>query len=76
MLGGWAAFCIALVFIALMTVLVGDLATLFGCSITLTPATNAIVFVALGTSMPDLFASMTAAQARGDDSLHHELSIV
>jgi len=63
MLGGWAAFWVALGFIAFLTVLVGDLAALFGCAIGLDPAINAIVFVALGTSMPDLFASKTAAQA-------------
>jgi len=61
--GGWVAFCVALAFIAIMTVLVGDLATLFGCAISLNAGTNAILFVALGTSMPDLFASKTAAQA-------------
>jgi len=61
--GGWPAFCTALGFIALMTVLVGDLAGNFGCVVGLKPAITAITFVALGTSMPDTFASMAAAKA-------------
>ena len=61
--GGWAAFMVSLGFIALMTILVGDLAGLFGCVIGCPPAVTAITFVALGTSMPDMFASKTAAQA-------------
>jgi len=72
--GGWAAFMVALGFIALMTVLVGDLATLFGCAIALKPEINAILFVALGTSMPDLFASKTAAQA--DDNADNSIGNV
>jgi len=59
--GGWPAFCVALGWIAIMTILVGDLAALFGCVIGLDPAITAITFVALGTSMPDTFASKTAA---------------
>lgn len=46
-----------------MTVVVGDLAALFGCTIGLSDASTAITFVALGTSLPDLFASKGAAQA-------------
>ena len=61
--GGWPAFYVALGFIALMTVLVGDLAGFFGCVVKLPPAITAITFVALGTSMPDTFASKAAAVA-------------
>ena len=46
-----------------MTVVVGDLAGLFGCVCGLDPGITAITFVALGTSMPDLFASKAAATA-------------
>ena len=62
--GGWPAFFVALGYIAFMTILVGDLAGFFGCVIGCPPAVTAITFVALGTSMPDTFASKTAAQAR------------
>jgi solute carrier family 8 (sodium/calcium exchanger) len=43
------------------TALIGDLASLFGCSLGLSGATTAITFVALGTSLPDTFASKAAA---------------
>ena len=44
-----------------MTAIIGDLAGIFGCLIKLKPSITAITFVALGTSMPDTFASKTAA---------------
>merc|ERR1712023_169439 len=47
--------------IGCVTELIGDLANLFGSSIGLSPATTAITFVALGTSLPDTFASKSAA---------------
>lgn len=59
--GGWWAFVFSLFFIGLLTAIVGDLASLFGCSIGLTEAVTALTFVALGTSLPDTFASKTAA---------------
>ena len=39
----------------------GDLATIFGCLVGLKKEVTAITFVALGTSLPDLFASKAAA---------------
>lgn len=59
--GGWACFCCALGFITILTVMIKDLASIFGCLIHLKPTVNAITLVALGTSLPDLFASKTAA---------------
>ena len=59
--GGWPCFGIALVFIGLITAIVGEAATVFGCVIGLKPAITAISFVALGTSLPDTFASRQAA---------------
>lgn len=44
-----------------MTALVGDLAKMFGCVIDLEDSVTAITFVALGTSLPDTFASRAAA---------------
>lgn len=55
--GGWACFCMALVLIGGVTSLIIDLAELFGCVCGLEDSIVAITFVALGTSMPDLFAS-------------------
>jgi solute carrier family 8 (sodium/calcium exchanger) len=60
-LGGWACFCSALVFIGGVTWMVSDMANLVGCCLGLLPEENAITFVALGTSLPDTFASQTAA---------------
>lgn len=60
-LGGWLTFVFALVLIGVLTAIIGDLASIFGCLIGLKPDVVAITFVALGTSLPDLFASRTAA---------------
>lgn len=59
--GGWACFSGALVMIAIVTAIVGDMANLVGCCMDIQPEITAITFVALGTSLPDTFASMTAA---------------
>jgi solute carrier family 8 (sodium/calcium exchanger) len=59
---GWLAFGIALSLIGVVTAIVGEIAGLFGCVIGLKPAVTAITFVALGTSLPDTFASKQAAQ--------------
>ncbi|XP_076813296.1 sodium/calcium exchanger 1-like isoform X2 [Clavelina lepadiformis] len=58
---GWACFAGALFLLIGLTAVVGDLATIFGCLIGLEPTVTAITLVALGTSLPDLFASKTAA---------------
>lgn len=47
--------------IAFVTAIVGDMANLVGCTLDILPETAAITFVALGTSLPDTFASKTAA---------------
>ena len=60
--GGLPCFGVALAFIGITTAIVGEFAELFGCVIGLKPTVTAITFVALGTSLPDTFASMTAAQ--------------
>mmetsp|Transcript_60819 Transcript_60819/g.131959 ORF Transcript_60819/g.131959 Transcript_60819/m.131959 type:complete len:834 (-) Transcript_60819:296-2797(-) len=59
--GGWPCFCCSLLMIAFVTAIVGDMANLVGCSLGILPEITAITFVALGTSLPDTFASKTAA---------------
>eukprot|EP00325_Prymnesiales_sp_UTEX-LB-985_P033562 CAMPEP_0174727602 /NCGR_PEP_ID=MMETSP1094-20130205/50101_1 /TAXON_ID=156173 /ORGANISM="Chrysochromulina brevifilum, Strain UTEX LB 985" /LENGTH=772 /DNA_ID=CAMNT_0015929377 /DNA_START=10 /DNA_END=2328 /DNA_ORIENTATION=+ len=59
--GGWPCFCLALCFIGFQVVLISDFANQMGCQMSLTPGITAITFVALGTSLPDLFASKQAA---------------
>ena len=63
--GGWLCFFSALVMIAAVTVLIGDLAALLGCALGIVDSVTAITFVALGTSLPDTFASKAATL--GDD---------
>lgn len=59
--GGVPCFFIALTFIGIVTFVVGEFAGLFGCVLGIKPGVTAITFVALGTSLPDTFASMAAA---------------
>ncbi|KAK9503028.1 hypothetical protein O3M35_011682 [Rhynocoris fuscipes] len=59
-LGGWLCFLISLACIGIMTAIIGDLATLFGCLVGLEDTMTAITLVALGTSLPDTFASRAA----------------
>eukprot|EP00930_Biecheleria_cincta_P035153 TRINITY_DN24205_c0_g3_i1.p1 TRINITY_DN24205_c0_g3~~TRINITY_DN24205_c0_g3_i1.p1 ORF type:complete len:856 (-),score=177.60 TRINITY_DN24205_c0_g3_i1:134-2701(-) len=59
--GGWLCFFCALVMIGLLTGLIGDLAALFGCCANMKKEVAAITVVALGTSLPDTFASKAAA---------------
>merc|ERR1719427_2289806 len=58
---GYPTFVIAIIFIGLCTAVIGDVAGHLGCFINLKDGVNAIAFVALGTSVPDTFASKTAA---------------
>ncbi|XP_076058924.1 sodium/calcium exchanger 2-like isoform X3 [Oratosquilla oratoria] len=60
-LGGWLCFFVSLACIGVLTAIIGDLAAIFGCLVNLKDAVTAITFVALGTSLPDTFASKTAA---------------
>jgi len=61
MCGGWLCFTIALIYIGIVVVFIGDFAALMGCNMGLKDAITAITFVALGTSLPDAFASKAAA---------------
>lgn len=61
--GGWPAFLIALSFIGGVTAIVGEVASLLGCVFNMPDSVTAITLVALGTSLPDTFASMTAAKS-------------
>ena len=60
--GGWAAFFVALALTGAITAVVAELASLFGCTVNLRDSVTAITFVALGTSLPDTFASMQVAK--------------
>ncbi|XP_069921252.1 sodium/calcium exchanger 3 isoform X4 [Oryctolagus cuniculus] len=58
---GWACFVVSILIIGMLTAIIGDLASHFGCTIGLKDAVTAVVFVAFGTSVPDTFASKAAA---------------
>ncbi|XP_060767488.1 sodium/calcium exchanger 1a isoform X2 [Neoarius graeffei] len=58
---GWACFIVSICMIGLLTAFIGDLASHFGCTVGLKDSVTAVVFVALGTSVPDTFASKVAA---------------
>jgi len=58
---GWACFVVSILQIGVCTAIVGDVASHLGCTIGLKDTVTAITFVALGTSVPDTFASKVAA---------------
>ncbi|KAF6732066.1 Sodium/calcium exchanger 2 [Oryzias melastigma] len=58
---GWACFFVSISTIGILTAVIGDLASHFGCTVGLRDTVTAVVFVALGTSIPDTFASKVAA---------------
>merc|ERR1719412_1427710 len=58
---GYPTFVISIAAVGVCTAVIGDIAGHLGCFIYLKDSVNAIAFVALGTSVPDTFASKTAA---------------
>ncbi|XP_051966000.1 sodium/calcium exchanger 2-like isoform X7 [Xyrauchen texanus] len=58
---GWACFVVSIIVIGVLTAIIGDVASHFGCTVGLRDTVTAVVFVALGTSIPDTFASKAAA---------------
>jgi len=60
--GGWVAFVVALAEIGFITFLVANVAGVLGCALYLPQSVTAITLVALGTSLPDTFASKLAAE--------------
>ena len=59
---GLLSFGASLLFIGIVTVVTAEFANLFGCVLGIKQPVTAITFVALGTSLPDTFASRTAAK--------------
>ncbi|XP_054286263.1 sodium/calcium exchanger 2-like isoform X1 [Macrosteles quadrilineatus] len=57
---GWLCFICSLIGIGVMTAFIGDIAAIFGCLVGLDDTITAITLVALGTSLPDTFASRSA----------------
>ncbi|XP_069137488.1 sodium/calcium exchanger 1-like isoform X5 [Argopecten irradians] len=61
-LGAWPTFVLSLLYIGALTFLVEQLGHLIGCVIGLKTSVTGITIIALGTSLPDTFASRTAAR--------------
>lgn len=49
---GWACFSVSILIISVLTAVIGDLASHFGCTIGLKDSVTAVIFVAFGTSVP------------------------
>ncbi|CAL4060883.1 unnamed protein product [Meganyctiphanes norvegica] len=62
LVSGYPTFVVAISGVGLLTAFIGDVAAHLGCTIGLKDTINAIAIVALGTSVPDTFASKVAAQ--------------
>ncbi|XP_015591226.1 sodium/calcium exchanger 1 isoform X3 [Cephus cinctus] len=59
--GGYLSFVVSIFGIGVVTAVIGDIASYFGCTLGIKDSVTAVVFVALGTSIPDTFASKVAA---------------
>ena len=59
-MGGWLCLIVSITMMFLLLIIVGDLAKIFGCLIGLKPEITAITFVAIGTSIPGVFAGKAA----------------
>lgn len=52
MSGGYLCFVVSILCIGVVTAIIGDVASHFGCTLGIKDSVTAIVFVALGTSIP------------------------
>lgn len=52
MAGGYLSFVVSICCIGVVTAIIGDVASHFGCTLGIKDSVTAIVFVALGTSIP------------------------
>lgn len=58
---GWACFLVSISIIGLLTAVIGDLASHFGCTVGLRDTVTAVVFVALGTSVPGEYSEYSVS---------------
>lgn len=72
--GGKLCFIVSLTAIGSVTAIIGDVASMLGCAAGMRDNITAITIVALGTSLPDTFASMAAAA--GDESADNSIGNV
>lgn len=55
--GGYLCFVVSIFCIGVVTAVIGDIASYFGCTLGIKDAVTAICFVALGTSIPGKWTS-------------------
>uniref|UniRef100_UPI00398F6CE3 sodium/calcium exchanger 3-like isoform X3 n=1 Tax=Pristiophorus japonicus TaxID=55135 RepID=UPI00398F6CE3 len=67
---GWACFVTCMAVIGLLTAFINDLASHFGCTVGLKDSVTAVVFVALGTSVPAM------ERHSKDNPLHQETHLL
>lgn len=72
--GGLPCFFCALILVGFCSTLISDFASIFGCLVGMTDTVTSISLVALGTSLPDTFASMLAIKA--DDNADNAIGNV
>ena len=58
MSNGYPTFTISILFIGIVTTIIGDAASHFGSSLGIPDSLTAIMFVALGTSIPGIYLLM------------------
>lgn len=67
---GWACFVVSIIVIGLLTAVIGDLASHFGCTVGLRDTVTAVVFVALGTSIPGVLQDIIIIKYLGTSDTH------
>lgn len=55
--GGYLCFVVSILCIGIVTAIIGDIASHFGCTLGIKDSVTAVVFVALGTSIPGIITS-------------------
>ncbi|VDO96572.1 unnamed protein product, partial [Soboliphyme baturini] len=73
LLDGWLTFVISFILICIVTALIGEMATVFGCLVGIKESVTAITIVVIGTKLPDMFASRAAAihEKTADGAIGH-----
>lgn len=62
--GGYVCFVVSIFAIGVVTAVIGDVASHFGCTLGIKDSVTAIVFVALGTSVPGMYIYLSIFYAR------------
>jgi solute carrier family 8 (sodium/calcium exchanger) len=61
--GGWPTFFVCFFCIGLLSFFIMEVATVIGCLLNIKTCIQALVFISVGTSLPDLFTTFEAARS-------------